>query len=184
MSLGDALSIIGLVIAIWQIHRTGKIAAATKKAVEEASQRISLYNILLVVPELSRIEHDLERAVQADDDEQVRRLLREWREVASDFRGLLAREGGSDNKLDGLVQLSLTQVVTAKSQIVSGKGAGMLSSTRRAREAIEAVCLEARLMAARIRSSATPLGVLHDPNGRPTAEGRTLANKARRADNG
>lgn len=140
VSWGDVASIIGLGIAIWLIVRTGRIARATRTAVEDATQHIGLYNILLIVPELSRIEFELERAAQEDSKDHVHRLLREWREVASDFRGLLIREEGSSVNLDKLVQESLVLVVTAKSQILSGKDATALRSTQRAREAIEGSC--------------------------------------------
>ncbi|MFI7433243.1 hypothetical protein [Micromonospora haikouensis] len=159
MSLGDILGLVGLAVAIFQIWRTGRIAAATKVAMEEAVRRISLFNILLVVPELSRIENDLDRAANSENPDEVRRSLREWREVASDFYGLLDGEAGNHDELMTLVRQSVTLSTVAKGQLISSKQGSVLSATKRVRESIEHVCQETRVFAAKVRGSATPLGV-------------------------
>jgi hypothetical protein len=158
LGLGDWLSVLGLLIAIVQIWRTGRIVRATNRAVNSASQRVSLYNILLVIPELSRVSNDLDNAAMSNNKEAARKALVEWRHLASDFKGLLANEGLSDNGIEKLVQQSLAQSRVAKNQIVDGGAVSVLDSTKKARDSIDATCVQAKTLAAMVRSSASALG--------------------------
>lgn len=164
VSLGDWLGLIGIGIALVQIWRVGRVARATRTAVEEATGRVSLYNFLLVVPELSRLENAIESAALDGDPDNLRRLLKDWRDAVGELHGVLANEGLEGQDIEKLITESLTHVTLAKSNLVSGKSVDLLSSTKRARKSIEQVCIETRRMAASIRSSAASSGViLADP---------------------
>lgn len=160
VTLGEWLSLIGLAVALAQIWRLGRITRATKKAVEEATGRVSLYNFLLVVPELTRLESDIEAAALADDPELLRRHLKEWREAMGELHGVLSNEGLSGQKIEQLISDSLVNVTLAKSNVVEGKSTDLLTATKKARKAIEDVCIETKRMASSVRSSAAASGLL------------------------
>ena len=44
VTIGDWVSVVGLAIVFVQIWRTGRIAKATKSAVDEATKRVGVYN--------------------------------------------------------------------------------------------------------------------------------------------
>jgi hypothetical protein len=158
MSLGDALSIVGLAIAIWQIWRVGRIVNATKRSVDDATQRLGVYNLLLIVPKLSRLEHDIENAAVGKNAEEVRRLLREWREAAASLRGILASDHSQSSDLDILAQESISLAALAKTNLVRKENVDLANATKKVRKAIEQVCLETSMLASQITSTASPLG--------------------------
>ncbi|MFC5754889.1 hypothetical protein [Actinomadura rugatobispora] len=158
MSVGDVLSIAGLAVAMWQIWRMGRIVTATKKAVDDATQRIGVYNLLLMVPKLSRLEHDIENAAIRKNVEEMRRLLREWREAASSLRGILASDHAQSSALDALAQESINLAALAKTNLVGKENVDLPNATKRVRKAIEKVCLETSMLASQITSTATPFG--------------------------
>lgn len=157
----DWTSLVGLAVAIHQIWRTRRIVAVTQDAVQRATQRLSVYNLLLVVPELSRIESELDAAVRSNRPADARRLLTEWRERASELRGILRSEQIDDQEVEPLVQESLTLITPAKNQLGNNRNVSLFDSTKRVRKSIEGVCQETRTLAARIRST-TPLGISDD----------------------
>lgn len=159
MSPGDVLSIIGLAIAIWQLWRMGKITAATKKAIDDATKRIGVYNLLLIVPKLSRLEHEIENAAIKKSSEELRRLLVDWRESASELRGVLASDGDGSSHLDALAKESINLAALAKHNLIGKESPDLLNATKRVRNSIEQVCRETTMLAAQITSTANPLGV-------------------------
>jgi hypothetical protein len=158
MSVGDILSVIGFVIAIWQIWRMGRIVSATKKAVDGATQRLGVYNLLLMIPKLSRLEHDIENAAIRKNVDEMRRLLREWREAASSLRGILASDHAQSSELDTLTQESISLAALAKTNLIGKENVDLPNATKKVRNAIERVCLETSMLASQITSTATPFG--------------------------
>lgn len=165
MSIGDILSVIGLIIAIGQIWRMGRIVAATKKAVDDATQRLGVYNLLLMVPKLSRLEHDIENAAIRKNVEEMRRLLREWREAASALRGILASDHAQSSELDSLAEASISLAALAKTNLIGKENVDLPNATKKVRNAIEKVCLETSMLASQITSTATPFGARHIGSG-------------------
>lgn len=152
MSLGDALSIAGLAVAIYQIFRTGRIVTATHRSVERTAQQLGVYTLLLLVPELSLIEHQLDAAAMQDNRDEVKRLLREWQTRASELRGLLRTEPVAAEDLASLVQDSIALATQAKVSV--DRGLVLHTATQKVRAACESVCLQARSVAAEVRSRA------------------------------
>jgi hypothetical protein len=152
LTLGDLLGLIGIAIAIWQIVRTGRMVTATKKAVEENARQLGIYNLLLIIPELARVESDLERSAHAGQLEGVRRSLKDWRELASDLRGLVDGRQDSSEDLLPLIQQSLTLSIQAKTRLaIANEDTDLIASTKKVRHAIEMVCLETRTLGAQVR---------------------------------
>ncbi|MCC2318795.1 hypothetical protein [Cellulomonas chengniuliangii] len=151
MTLGDALGIAGLTLALYQIFRTGRLTLATHRAIERTSKQLGVYTLLVLVPELSLIEHQLEVATDANKRDDVRRLLREWKLKASELRGLLRTEPLDTQDLSKLLQESIVLATQAKTNVDKGKE--LAGATARVRDACEKVCLASRATAAEIRSS-------------------------------
>jgi hypothetical protein len=162
VTIGDWVSLAGLVIVFVQIWRTGRIASATKAAVEDATKRVGVYNLLLLIPELSRLEKEIEDAVQLEvgGEATLRRLLKDWRELATDFLGSLINENISDPSFIKMIRDSISLAMVAKQATMSPKGADLFNSTKKVRQSIEEVCVDARLLASRMKSAATPLGIV------------------------
>lgn len=160
MSIGDWVSVVGLIIVIWQIWRTGKIASSTRQAVEDATRRVGIYNVLLIVPELSRLEREIEDAARGDEESALRRLLKEWREMGTELRGVLSNEQVGNPEIDQTIRNSVALAMAAKQAIMNNAGTDLLQATKKVRVSIEEVCVEMRMLAAQIRTMATPLGIL------------------------
>ena len=164
VTIGDWISIVGLTIVIWQIWRAGRLTQATKKAVEDATRRVGVYNVLLLVPELSRLEREIEDAARNNEESALRRLLKEWREIGTDLRGALSNENVGDPEIDQIIKNSVALAMLAK-QAMMTDGADLIQATKKVRVSIEQVCVDARMLAARIKTMATPLGILEPTNG-------------------
>lgn len=171
VTIGDWVSVVGLTIAIWQIWRTGRIAKSTQQAVEDATRRVGIYNILLIIPELSRLEREIEDAAREGNEEVLRRLLKEWREMGTELRGALSNEEIPASNVDQAIRTSVVLAMAAKQGLMSGKDANLLHATRKVRTAIEEVCVEMRMLAARIRTTATPLGILEPVTSKSRSNG-------------
>lgn len=159
-AIGLAVTVIGFVITLVQIWRVKTVAKATKAALGDATGRLTVYNFLLVVPELARIDGDLEDAVLRNDPDATRRCLREWREAVGTVQGILERAGRSDDDLQKAIRDSLVKVGVAKRALVNAGATDMIGSTKKARESIERVCSESHRVAASIRASASSEGLL------------------------
>lgn len=157
MSLGDWLSLIGLAIAIEEIWRTGRAVERTRRAVEGAALKASIYSLLLVTPELTRIEHDLEESCIRDDNVSVRRLLAEWRNMASEYRGLLLDKDLGDAGLADAILKSISLSTIAKTQLTDDETSA-LDATKKVRKEIGVVCQRVRTLSAQIKSSSVALG--------------------------
>jgi hypothetical protein len=179
VTIGDWVSVVGLLIVIWQIWRTGKIAKSTQQAVEDATRRVGVYNILLIAPELSRLEREIEDAARGGEEPILRRLLKEWRELGAELRGTLANENIVSSDLDQAIKNSVALAMVAKQGMVDGKAVDLVQATKKARNAIELVCVEMRMLTARIRSMATPLGLLEPPSVKQLNENRQQEKKQR-----
>lgn len=158
LNIADYLSFVALVLTLIEVWRTRKIARKTQQAIEHAAARVSLYNVLLAVPELSRLETELENAAVLDDRNEARRILAQWRDSAADLRGLLRNEGVSNTEVEEAVQNSITQASIAQRELAEKKSGTVLGRTEKAREAVQATCSQSRSLAATIRSSATAIG--------------------------
>jgi hypothetical protein len=167
VTIGDWVSVVGLIIVIWQIWRTGKIAKATQQAVVDATRRVGIYNVLLMVPELSRLEREIEDAARGNEEVALRRLLKEWRELGAELRGILSNEKVGTPELDQTIKKSVALAMVAKQAVMGGAETDLLQATKKVRVAIEDVCVETKMLAARIRTMATPLGILEPASNEP-----------------
>lgn len=128
MAGSDILSLIGLIvtvcgfaITIWQLVRTANASVATKKAIVIANQRMLLNHLLVLLPQLSNLEADLDTAILADDRPSATRALVQFSHAANQVAALLeANDLESEVDLVGELRKSAQNASTNKSVIVGG----------------------------------------------------------------
>lgn len=153
MTWGEALTLLGVVLAILQMLRTESVARATHGAVTATARQIGDYNLLLLIPEMTRIESDLLRVAASGnaDPNELRRLLLDWRDVVADVRGFLDHgrvgEGAQDLRVN--LQASLAAASRAKESVLGGAPA--LKATEQVRDAMSRVCEGSRALSAQLR---------------------------------
>lgn len=154
VSFGDAIAIVGLVLAIFQMRRAERAAVAARLAVESASTQVGLYSLLLLIPELALVEKELDRVATSMIVNETQRLLQEWQARASELRGLLGAEFIEIEGLSAKVQGSIALATQARGQIAKGRPTD--TATTRVRDAASEVVLVARSEGARIRAQIPP----------------------------
>lgn len=119
---GEGLTLAGVLVALFQLARTENVARATYRAVAATARQIGDYNLLLLIPEMTRIESDLLRVATSDepDPSELRRLLLGWRDVVADVRGFLDDDDSSDatEELRVHLQASLSAASRAKEAVL------------------------------------------------------------------
>lgn len=107
MSLGDGLSLAGLLVSvvgfgltIWQLVRTANAAEATRAAIIGANKRMLLNHLLVLLPQMRSLESDLDLAIAANDLPSAVRALNGFSHAANQIASLLDTE--ADAAEDGL----------------------------------------------------------------------------------
>lgn len=121
---GLVVSVVGFAVAIWQLVRTANASVATKKAIEATARRMSVNHLLVLLPQLRMIEHDLDAAMADDDRRLAIRALGNFSHTASQVASLLEGEGDAvDAELIAKLRQSAGEAGKAKSAIVTGRAA-------------------------------------------------------------
>jgi hypothetical protein len=153
----DILGVLGIALAIFQIHRTGTVVRATHDSIEHTSKQLGVYSVLLVLAELDLVEHQFSSAIAKNDPQETKRLLREWRRSAGQLKGLLSADLTGDidtTEFAKLVQDSLTLATKAKIRIERGNS--LTSATSSVLNSCDEVCTSAKTITALIRSTPPP----------------------------
>ena len=87
--IGAFLGLCALAVAIGQLIRTQRALTAARSAIETTQEGLAMNQLLTVIPQLQRIETELDDAVDDDDKKAARRLLASWRGMATDILGVL-----------------------------------------------------------------------------------------------
>ena len=87
LSLGQLLvGILGFGLAFWQLWRTAS-------AVERTEARLKMNELLFELPQLHRLEQDLDNAARDQDVDATIRVLNQWRSDASSALAFLRTYG-------------------------------------------------------------------------------------------
>ena len=137
MSAGDwigvaglVVSVVGFVIAIWQLVRTANATKATKEAVERSEKRMAINHLLVLLPQFRLIENDLDVAAQDDDKGLARRSLVAYAHFAAEVATILQNQDRVDQTLITDLRTSATQASQAKATLIdspSGKNTKQLT---------------------------------------------------------
>jgi hypothetical protein len=146
LSLGQLIAaVLGFGLAFWQLSRTAN-------AVERTERRLQANELLYALPQLYRLEQDLDEAVRAPNPsvETTIRMLNEWRRQSATVIAFIGSAGGNDD-LQAELQNSVALAGAAKNALVNGK-TNPLAVTNQVRASIEKVCRDIPQVAAELRS--------------------------------
>lgn len=153
MSLSDALSVAGIVLStigllatvagFWiaiiqlrngnkQLKRTATAAEATKLAIEQANTRMIYNHLLVLLPQLTSLEADIDASMAANDRDAATRALVKFNHAANQIASLLQGQSTeTDLTLAEDLRTVARSATTQKSALVSGskKTVGLLLRT-------------------------------------------------------
>ena len=129
----------------------------TKDAIEGASLRSSVYNVLFTIPRLGGIEAELEYAARSNDAHRFTALLRAYKDLAAELEGLLHQETKHSGEALIKLQKSLTQATAAKVPVFKSGDALLYDQTKNVRRSISEATAAMMTVAARLRSDLEPL---------------------------
>jgi hypothetical protein len=150
MSTGNALALAGVLISALGFTLTVTQLFRTASAVERTEQRLKVNELLYELPQLHRLEQDLDDVARAMDIDRTIRVLNEWRRQAATVIAHLHDDATSES-LRTQLQTSVELAGKAKNALVSGK-TNPLTVTAQVRAAVEIVCRELPEVAAQLRA--------------------------------
>lgn len=151
MLVGTVLGVAGLLLALYQIRKVERAAIAAKLAAEQSVRQVNTVSLLVLVPELALIDHELHLVAQTEDTREAQRLVREWMATASDLRGLLKAHRPTTVGLSTRVQASLGLATAANTALHQGRSPAQ--GTTKLREAVTEIVMLARTESSLIRAS-------------------------------
>jgi hypothetical protein len=105
---------VGFALTIWQIVRTRRAVDAARAAVSDVQRTLARNHLLVLLPQLQRVEQDLEVAIGNSDIGLVGSYLGTWRWQAGQLRGLLQADATTNKRLLRAIQQSIALAATAK----------------------------------------------------------------------
>src|SRR6266571_3879160 len=130
-------AMIGFGITFWQLSKTRRAAELARDAARLAQSDISRGSLLILIPQLQRVEEELERAVRIDSADMVLSWLGNWRWQAGQARGLLAIASPGNRGILKALQSSLAAAAIVRSHLIDSSDDDSLAAmTRPARDAI------------------------------------------------
>lgn len=159
MSVNDAVTLaaaytaipfalIGFGITIRQASKAKTAAEAARDAAKMTQSALARNSLLVLIPQLQRVEEELERAVQTDSADLIITWLSNWRWQAGQVRGLLSKSSSENRKILKSLQSSIAISAKAKSDIIDGTVEELAISTKAVRDAIAEVTNELGALAA------------------------------------
>lgn len=143
--LGVAISIGGFSIAIWQIRRTQGAVEAARRAILDTQQRLTVNQLLVLLPQLAQLEMELEEAAASGDLARLRRNNVRWRQVAAEADGLLGASQTAP-ELSAALRSTIRLTASAKPPRVRD-GRDLTETTEQLRGAVsKATALAAELL--------------------------------------
>ena len=139
------LTVLGFGVTLFQLRRTRAAVAATK-------QDVMRNQLLILVPQLQRVENDLERAVDGDERVLVRYQLEAWRWQASQLRGLVSSAISREHPIIRDLQESVSLASQAKIALTNTTKP-IKAATRALRQSIAAVNDQCATLAAEVSSN-------------------------------
>jgi hypothetical protein len=142
------LALAGFGITFWQIARTRRVAEAARDAARSTQSDIIRSSLLILIPQLQRVEEELDRAIQIGSDDLAMTCLANWRWQAGQVRGYLSRTSKGNRQIISSLQSSIAMAAQVKSAIIDSSAADLADITKSARDAIADVTNELGMLAA------------------------------------
>jgi hypothetical protein len=154
------VAVVGFGATIWQTRRARTAAEAARRAAQASRVAMGRASLLVLLPQLHRVEEELERAVRSDGVDLVFVWLGTWRWQAAQTRGLLNIASPREKKVLKLLQTSIMAASTTKAEILTDPQSDLLISTKAVRESISLVTNELGTLA--IEQGLNAGGVIND----------------------
>lgn len=147
----SVVGLLGVIATFIQLLRTQGSVKAARAAIDRTEKHLALNQVLVLLPQLQKLEGDLDVAVSAGAREAVIRHLVEWRRLASEVAGLIEAQAYADpTRVDQLQASAVTAAVT-KSQL-TGTARDIVSGTKTVRAEIATACEYAGTLSGRLRA--------------------------------
>jgi hypothetical protein len=147
--LSVPLALIGFSIAIWQIRKTRVAAEAARSAAATALNQVQRLSLVGLLPVLTRIDDEIDRAIDVKSKEMLRFWLSQWKWHASETRGFLDAEKLEEEKVMKLIQSSVVATTDLRRELHEVDLDQLARVTVNMRKAIGKVTSELGTLAAR-----------------------------------
>jgi hypothetical protein len=147
--LSVPLAVLGFGLAIWQIVKTRRAADAAKAAALLALNQVRQLNLAGLLPQLTRIDDEIDRAVQDDSAEILRFWLSQWKWQAGVARGLLDSGNRDEEKIMRLIQSSIVAASDVRRELFGVPSGQLVAATTDLRRSVGRVTSELGMLAAR-----------------------------------
>jgi hypothetical protein len=141
--LSVPLAVGGFWIALHQIGKTRRAAEAARDMATAAREDASRASVLVLIPQLQRVEEQIDRAVDAKSVELVIAWANTWRWQASQLNEhLRTLPSMARHELPRLLQESVIAAANVKKSLTGNTPSDLQRSTKRMRDAVTAVTSE------------------------------------------
>lgn len=143
---------VGLVIAIVQLLRTKRAVTVATEAIGRTEQALALNQVLVLLPQLTRLEGDLDAAVLTNTRDAVVRYLVEWRRVAMELHGLTRHQSYAIDEELAQLRGSAVAAAATKLQLINHADQSLTHATLAVRREIGTACEYANALSGRLRA--------------------------------
>lgn len=116
---GVPLAAVGFTITLIQLHRTKAAANAAKEAVDAASQLFNNNLLLSLLPQLQRIESEIDSAVAYGQRHLISHYMSQWRWQAGQMKGLLDVNDPNAKRVGRAIQTSIAVCASQKFDVAN-----------------------------------------------------------------
>jgi hypothetical protein len=143
------LALIGFGVAIWQIVKTRRAADAATAAATSVLEQVQRLSLVRLLPQLTRIDDEIDRAVQVQSVEVLRVWISQWRWQAGEVRGYLDPTVRENEKVMKLIQSSIVAASDARRNLHTVTPDELAAATADLRKLVGRVTGELGVLAAR-----------------------------------
>jgi hypothetical protein len=154
--LGILVGVVGFGLAIYQItlakreiQKGVSVAEATQRAVGERERLGAIIELMGTIPQLQRLERDLNVAVQGGNKDAVLNQLHDWRKLVTETRGLIAEQALDTDSLESRLQESSNAAAQTIGELADGD---LRSETKWIITKVAAVSEEAGVLMGKLRA--------------------------------
>ncbi|MEU5136289.1 hypothetical protein [Streptomyces californicus] len=141
-------AVVGFGVTIWQSRKAQSAAEAARDAARSAADSISRASLLVLIPQMQRVEEELERAVRDKSTDLALSWLSTWRWQAGQARGFLSSSTADEVEVLTALQASVTAARSAKAKLIETQTVDIVVATKQALSAIGKVTGELGALAA------------------------------------
>jgi hypothetical protein len=150
--VGVSATLLGLALTFRQARLARTAADATRLAIRDTEKLLARNSLLVLLPQLSLVEREIDLAVPRDDRAMLTYLMSVWKAHAGQLRGLLGDDSGADEMAMKRLQASVVLATDAKVRLDDGR-TSVAATMKQVREAIGMVTSDGAALAARLTSS-------------------------------